>query len=277
MKRVLILAMTLVLTSGCALTEGEWFPNNVEVNDEEVMATDSSEEIAASDDIDDAPDMDSEDELSAVTDNTETEDSQSVALIEDEPQQVVRQSVNQSSRSQAKASKQQQIRMSVTNDYHVFQALNHQYIKSNQTPTKYQELEITLSHFVMDLIANMAPENFKAPLVVRPMTLNVNNLANPEAGKEMLTSIIAKQMKEYGFVVFDGRKPKGKFTGEELLLETTVNKYGEQLVLNGTLKQLSSNKIAGTNQAFITDYFFRNIIDGVEVYEYQSDFSTGGN
>jgi len=124
----------------------------------------------------------------------------------------------------------------------------------------------------MDLIANMTPDLYMAPLVVRPMKLKVVNVANPEGGKELVTSLIAAQMQDYGFVVFDGRKPKGKFTGEELILETSIESYGEQFVLYGTLRQLSSNKVAGTHQAFISDYFFRNIQDGVEVYINETEY-----
>ena len=111
-----------------------------------------------------------------------------------------------------------------------------------------------------------------APLVVRPMKLRVDSTANPEGGKELVTSLIAAQMQDYGFVVFDGRKPKGKFNGDELILETSIESYGEQFVLYGTLRQLSSNKVAGTHQAFISDYFFRNIQDGVEVYDSEPEF-----
>jgi|GEM_PF-5034670 len=174
--------------------------------------------------------------------------------------------------TQVRASKEKQIHTSVENDYHVFRELNHQFIKNYTAPNQYKELNRTVSHFVMDLIANMNPELYMAPLVVRPMKLRVDSTANPEGGKELVTSLIAAQMQDYGFVVFDGRKPKGKFNGDELILETSIESYGEQFVLYGTLRQLSSNKVAGTHQAFISDYFFRNIQDGVEVYDSEPEF-----
>lgn len=228
--------------SACTISQGEWLPEPEAEND------------SATSVIADEVESGSEDE------NGETENNQ------DKPAPKAMVSAIEKPLVQARASKKQQIRQNVTNDYYVFQALNHQFIKSNQTERQYQELETVLSHFVMDLIANMTPESFNAPLVVRPMKLNAKRVANPEAGKDLLTSLIVKQMKEYGFIVFDARKPKGKFTGDELLLETVINKHGEQYVLSGTLKLLSSNKVAGTNQTFISDYFFRNMQDGVEVY-----------
>ena len=165
-----------------------------------------------------------------------------------------------------RASKQKQIQSSVENDYEVFRALNHDFIKNYTAPKQYKALERTISHFVMDLIGNMNPELHRSPMVVRPMKLKVRNVANASGGKELITALIAAQMQDYGFIVFDGRKPKGKFMGDELILETHIESYGEQFVLYGTLRQLSSNKVAGTHQTFISDYFFRNIQDGVEVY-----------
>lgn len=174
--------------------------------------------------------------------------------------------------AKVRASKERQIQTSVENDYYVFQELNHQFIKNYTAPNQYKEINRSVGHFVMDLIANMDPELYMAPLVVRPMKLKVNNVANANGGKELVTSLIAAQMQDYGFVVFDGRRPKGKFNGDELILETKIESYGEQFVLYGTLRQLSSNKVAGTHQAFISDYFFRNIKDGVEVYESDSEY-----
>lgn len=266
LKTTAIIA-TLML-QGCALTEGEWFPSAPGA--EESNQTDDSNTDAQMAEAQAAEQQQVEVEKAEQLKQAEAESQSQMQMAKRDMQKA-------SAITRANASNQQKIRMSVKNDYRVFQEINHQYIKSNQTPVKYKQLETTLSHFVMDLIANMSPASFKAPLVVRPMTLKVGGVANADAGKDLLTSLIAKQMKEYGFIVFDGRKPKGKFTGEELLLETVVHKHGEQFVLSGTLKQLSSNKIAGTNQAFITDYFFRNIQDGVEVYEHKSEFSTGGD
>lgn len=163
-------------------------------------------------------------------------------------------------------SPQRQLHTSVENDYTVFQSLNHQFIKNNSAKNQYKSLDKTMSHFVMDLISNLSSEHYGAPLVVRPMKLKVTDVANPEGGKELITSMIAAQMKDYGFNVYDGRKPKGKFTGDEVILETVVDSYGDQFVLYGTLTLLKSNTVAGTHNTFISDFFFRNIKDGVEVY-----------
>ncbi|MDO6718634.1 hypothetical protein Q4575_04440 [Psychrosphaera sp. 1_MG-2023] len=163
-------------------------------------------------------------------------------------------------------SQQRQLQTSVENDYAVFQSFNHQFIKNNSAKNQYKSLDKTVSHFVMDLISNLSSEHYGAPLVVRPMKLKVTDVANPEGGKELITSMIAAQMKDYGFNVYDGRKPKGKFTGDEVILETIVDSYGDQFVLYGTLTLLKSNTVAGTHNTFISDFFFRNIKDGVEVY-----------
>lgn len=171
-----------------------------------------------------------------------------------------------------KRNKYRQLQESVENDYYVFQAVNHAHIKNNTPANQYKSLNTTLSHFVMDLIENMAPEHYEAELVVRPLKLKVANVANPDGGREIITTVLAAQIRDYGFSVFDGRRPKGRFTGDELILETSVENYGEQFVLYGTLKRLGSNKVAGTHQTFISDYFFRNIKDGVEVFETQNEF-----
>ena len=168
--------------------------------------------------------------------------------------------------------KRRQLQESVENDYYVFQAVNHAHIKNNTPANQYKSLNMTLSHFVMDLIENMSPEHYEAELVVRPLKLKVANVANPDGGREIITTVLAAQIRDYGFSVFDGRRPKGRFTGDELILETSVENYGEQFVLYGTLKRLGSNKVAGTHQTFISDYFFRNIKDGVEVFETQNEF-----
>lgn len=167
---------------------------------------------------------------------------------------------------QVKQSKQRQIATSVDNDYYTFQALNHKFITNNTAPNQYRTLNRSVSHFVMDLVAKLAPKMQAAPLVVRPMKIMVEDIANSDGGKELITNLIASEMQDYGFQVFDGRRPKGRFSGDELILETMIESYGEQFVLYGTLRQLSDNKVAGTHQAFISDYFFRNIQDGVEVY-----------
>lgn len=170
------------------------------------------------------------------------------------------------------ANKQVQLRNSVENDYYVFQAVNHAHIRNNTPANQIESLNIHLSHFVMDMIANLAPEHYGAELVVRPLKLKVGDVANPEGGRELVTTVLAAQIRDYGFSVFDGRRPKGRFNGEELILETHIENYGEQFVLYGTLKQLGSNKVAATHQTFISDYFFRNIKDGVEVFETENQF-----
>lgn len=161
---------------------------------------------------------------------------------------------------------QQKLLLSVENDYETFRALNHQFIKNNTPKNQYRSLDQLMSHFAMDLVANLSPEHYGAPLVVRPMKLKVTDVANPEGGKELITSLLASQMKDYGFQVYDGRKPKGRFTGEEVILETVIDSYGDQFVLYGTLTVLKSNIVAGSHNTFISDFFFRNIKDGVEVY-----------
>lgn len=173
---------------------------------------------------------------------------------------------------QSLKSNQKQIFSSVENDYDVFRALNHQHIKNNTAQNQYKTLNQSMSYFVMDLVANLSSEHYGAPLVVRPMTLKVADVANPEGGKELITSMLAAQMKDYGFKVYDGRKPKGRFTGDEVILETVVDSYGDQFVLYGTLTVLKSNIVAGSHNTFISDFFFRNIKDGVEVFSDGANF-----
>lgn len=167
---------------------------------------------------------------------------------------------------QGVSSFQRQIQGSVENDYEVYRALNHSFIKNNSAQNQYKLLNQSVGYFVMDLIAKLSPEHYGAALIVRPMKLHVEDVSNPKRGTELITAMLATQMKDYGFQVFDSRKPKGQFSGNEIILETEIENYGDQFVLRGTLSLLNENTIAGTHNAFISDYFFRNIKDGVEVY-----------
>jgi hypothetical protein len=156
-------------------------------------------------------------------------------------------------------------RINIVNDYQVLQAINYDHIKNNQSDGHLTNLARDLDHYVMDLISSLPTDQFGIGLVIRPIEGRLTNMAYQQAGKTLVESVLADHFKAYGFEVFNGRRPKGKFEGNELVFEGSLRMHGEQLLLDGNLRELSSNKIAATGQVVVIDHFFKRREDGVEV------------
>lgn len=165
-------------------------------------------------------------------------------------------------------SKQKQIENSVDNDYETFRKLNHNAIKKNNENTQLMLLQNQVGHNVMDLISNLDDTDLTKPVIIRPVSVNLDERYDSTKGQVLLESLLELHFNKYGFTVFNDRKPKGRLSGEEFVLDSEVIAVNDKIVLQVTLKPLDSNKVTALQQSFISTYFFKDIQDGVEVWSY---------
>lgn len=165
-------------------------------------------------------------------------------------------------------SKQKRLEKSIENDYEIFRALNHRTIKSNTEETQLRLLQQQIGNNVMDLISNLTDEDIVKPVIIRPVNIGIDDRYDSTKGQLLLESLLELHLSKYGFTVFNDRRPKGRLTGEEFVLETEIIAVNDKIAVQTTLKLLNSNKMTSTKQDFISNYFFKNIQDGVEVWTF---------
>lgn len=165
-------------------------------------------------------------------------------------------------------SKQKRLEKSIENDYEMFRALNHKTIKSNTEETQLRLLQQQIGNNVMDLISNLTDEDIIKPVIIRPVNIGIDERYDSKKGQLLLESLLELHLSKYGFTVFNDRRPKGRLTGEEFVLETEIIAVNDKIAVQTTLKLLNSNKMTSTKQDFISNYFFKNIQDGVEVWTF---------
>ena len=163
-------------------------------------------------------------------------------------------------------SKKKQLEKSIDNNYDTYRALNYKTIKANNEDAQLKMLQQQIGNNVMDLISNLSEQDLAKPIIIRPVNINIEERYDPSKGQVLLESMLELQFNKYGFTVFNDRKPKGRLTGEEFVLDTDIFAVNDKIVFQTTLKLLNSNKMTAMKQDFISKYFFKNIQDGVEVW-----------
>lgn len=189
------------------------------------------------------------------------------SLIQDETVNVAR--YNDITPMAPMISNEKRLKSTIVNDYETYQQVNYSKIKANNEDDQLRLLTSQVEHVVMDLIANLDENLIETPVIIRPVTFSLNERYNTSAGQVLIESSLEFNLKKFGFDVFNDRNPKGKLGGDEYVLDTFITSINDKIILQSTLKYLDSNKIEAVRQSYISEYFFKNITDGVEVWRTQ--------
>lgn len=172
-------------------------------------------------------------------------------------------------------SKKKQLEKSIDNNYDTYRALNYKTIKANNEDAQLKMLQQQIGNNVMDLISNLSDQDIAKPIIIRPVDIKLDERYDFTKGQVLLESLLELHFNKYGFTVFNDRKPKGRLSGEEFVLDSEVISVNDKIVLQVTLKNLNSNKVTALQQSFLSTYFFKNIQDGVEVWTSSRDSFDG--
>lgn len=157
------------------------------------------------------------------------------------------------------------LKSTIVNDYQAYQKVNYDSIKRNNPEEQLTLLTSQIEHTVMDLIVNLDESLIKMPVIIRPVTFKLKEGYKTEEGQALIESTLEVNFKKFGFNVFNDRNPRGKLDGNEYVLDTSVWSINDKVLMQVTLKYLDSNKITAVKQIYISDFFFKNMQDGVEV------------
>ena len=169
-------------------------------------------------------------------------------------------------------SNQMHLKKTIVNDYDAYQQVNYDTIKSNNSEDQLALLNSQVQYVVMDLISNLDERLIASPIIIRPVTFNVDESYKTRESEILIESGFELTLKRFGFDVFNDRNPRGKLNGNESILDITVTSINDKVILLSTLKYLDSNKIRAVKQIYISDYFFKEFVDGIEV---DNDVKTG--
>jgi hypothetical protein len=169
--------------------------------------------------------------------------------------------------SKYKKSKQEQLNDMVVNDYSTYQKLNYEMIEKSNESKQLHLIEQQINALLIDVISNLRIGFTDTPIIVRNMNTN-DVLEEYNSGVVLVENTVELRLRDFGFTVFDDRKPKGKLNGEELVLDLFLNQInGSNWLLTASVKQLDSNKMLASSRKYITGFFFKKMLDGVEVIE----------
>jgi formylmethanofuran dehydrogenase subunit D len=176
---------------------------------------------------------------------------------------------------EAKKSQRQRLKEMIVNDYRTYQSMNYERIKQQNVEDQMTELSDQINEVVISLVSALKSDAFEKPIIIRPMNIKSNEVIDKDSsssGALLVESSFETQLKAFGFAVFDDRQPKGKLDGTELILKTEMFNIGENYYLLSSIKALDSNKLLATNTSPLNGFFFKKIIDGVEVYQPSNEF-----
>ncbi len=162
-------------------------------------------------------------------------------------------------------SNEMHLKKTIINDYNAYQQVNYDTIKSNNSEDQLTLLNSQVEYVVMDLISNLDERLIDSPIIIRPVLFNVDESYKTRETEILIESGFELTLKRFGFDVFNDRNPRGKLNGNECVLDITVTSINDKVILLSTLKYLDSNKIRAVKQIYISDYFFKEFVDGIEV------------
>jgi len=163
------------------------------------------------------------------------------------------------------ASNKQHLKSTITNDYDAYQKTNYDVIKANNSEDQLDLLNSQIEYVVMDLIANLDEYLIQSPIIIRPIGFDVPDTYKTRDTEVLVESGLELTLKRFGFDVFNDRNPRGKLSGNESVLDTLVRSMNDKIIMQSTLKYLDSNKIIAVKQIYITEFFFKDYVDGIEV------------
>lgn len=150
-------------------------------------------------------------------------------------------------------------------DYEDQREKNYRDLRGRNNKGQYVKLDRVLSTFLMEMFASVPKGIFGRKLILADMDVSHINATEADTGKKVTEELMVKKLQQFGFKVFEGRRPKGRLEGDELLLSLKMMVIGEEYELYGNLKQLDSNILLASSHTSLPKYFFQKRKDGLIV------------
>lgn len=150
-------------------------------------------------------------------------------------------------------------------DYDDQREKNYRKLRGRNNEGQYVNLDKVLSSFLMDMFASVPKGVFGSKLILADMDITHIEATEAAMGKQVTEELMVKKLQQFGFKVFEGRRPKGRLEGTELLLNLKIMVIGGEYELYGNLKQLDSNVLLASGHKSLPKYFFQSRKDGLIV------------
>lgn len=150
-------------------------------------------------------------------------------------------------------------------DYEDQREKNYRILRGNNNEGQYVKLDRVLSKFLMEMFASVPKGIFGRKLILADMDVSHIDATEVATGKQVTEELIVEKLQQFGFQVFEGRRPKGRLEGNELLMSLKVMVIAGEYELYGNLKQLDSNVLLASSHSTLPKYFFQMRKDGLVV------------